>query len=63
MCLSCGCNKAHDQHGNASYVTYETLRAAAKADGITVNQVLKNINAAVVKDRTKHEDEYTEKVK
>lgn len=62
MCLSCGCGKAHDDHGNSAYVTYEDLAAAAKADKISVTQVLKNINAAVVKDRVKHEDEYDVKL-
>lgn len=62
MCMSCGCNRAHDAHdGDSRRIVYEDLAAAAKADGITVNDVVKNINSSVISDRVKHEDEYTEK--
>lgn len=61
MCLSCGCNKAHDDHGDDDYITFETLQKAAKLDGISVNDVIKNINDGAIKDRVNHEDEYTDK--
>jgi hypothetical protein len=63
MCLSCGCGDAHDPHDSKDYITYEDLAKAAAADGITVNDVIKNINAGVVSDRKKHESEYDEVVK
>lgn len=63
MCLSCGCGKPHESHGNSANITYEDLAAAAKLDKTTVNAVLKSINNTVIKDRVKHESEYTEVVK
>jgi hypothetical protein len=63
MCLTCGCNDAHDQHDDKRHITYEMLADAARAEGITVNDAIKNLNKAAIKDRTKHEDEYDTKLK
>lgn len=62
MCLNCGCNRAHDDHGNVQNITYEDLAAAAKLDGTSVSDLVKALNKTVVADRTKHESEYETKL-
>lgn len=43
MCLSCGCGKAHDDHGDERHITLETLEEAADAAGISVDEAAGNI--------------------
>ena len=48
MCLSCGCGKPHDDHGNDANITYEDVKKAADAaDGISVEQAANNIVAGL----------------
>ncbi len=43
MCMSCGCNKADDDHGDPRHVTTSTLQEAAKAAGIEASEAAQNI--------------------
>ena len=47
MCLSCGCGLPHEDHDNPANITYEDLRKAAEAEGITVEQAADNIKAGL----------------
>jgi hypothetical protein len=47
MCLSCGCHDPHDDHGNPDQITYEDLRRAADANGISVEETANNITSAL----------------
>ena len=47
MCLSCGCGEPHEDHGKEGSITYEDLKRAADAEGITVEQAAENIRAGL----------------
>jgi hypothetical protein len=47
MCLSCGCGKPDDDHGNTDHITAEDLQKAADAAGITPTQAAKNISTGL----------------
>ena len=47
MCLSCGCGKPHDDHGNADQITYEDLKKAADANGFSVEEIARNISSGL----------------
>lgn len=46
MCLSCGCGEPNAAHGDDRHITHEDLEEAAKAAGISLEEVLKNLAAA-----------------
>lgn len=43
MCISCGCGKANDDHGDSRNITLQDLDQAARAAGTTREQVMQNI--------------------
>ncbi len=43
MCLSCGCGKPDDDHGDSRNITMSDLDRAAEAAGTTRDQVVQNI--------------------
>ena len=43
MCLTCGCGRPHETHGNPDNITYEDLEKAAKAGEVSVADAAKNI--------------------
>jgi hypothetical protein len=43
MCLSCGCGKPNDDHGDSRNITLDDLNRAAEAAGTTRDRVLQNI--------------------
>jgi hypothetical protein len=43
MCLSCGCGIPEDDMGDPDQITLQTLEKAAKANGVTVDEVLETI--------------------
>jgi hypothetical protein len=45
MCMSCGCGKPNDQHGDQANIIYDQLEAAAKAANIDAEQAADNIHA------------------
>ena len=59
MCLNCGCMRAHDDMGNPdSNITYEDVKRAADANGMTVDATLAMIARTSDKDRGDHPKEY-----
>ena len=59
MCLNCGCMRAHDSMGKPGVnITYEDIRAAADANGMTVEETLATIARTADKDRGDHPAEY-----
>ena len=46
MCMSCGCGEPNAAHGDDRHITLEDLEEAAKAAGITLEEVLRNLEAA-----------------
>ena len=57
MCLTCGCMQPHDDHGNADYLTIEDLERSAAADGMGLDDAVKNLvtTVDVAKSETEHE--------
>ena len=43
MCISCGCGKPNDNHGNKDLITKDGLDKAAKAAGMSSEDAAKNI--------------------
>ena len=46
MCVSCGCGKVNEDHGDERNITMDKLEGAAEAAGKSVGEVTKNIGAA-----------------
>jgi hypothetical protein len=59
MCLNCGCLRAHDDMGKPDInITYEVVKRAASANGMTVEATLAMIVRTSEKDRADHPAEY-----
>ena len=59
MCLNCGCMRAHDDMGKPGVnITYETVKRAADANDMTVEQALETIARTADTDRGDHPEEY-----
>jgi hypothetical protein len=43
MCVSCGCGKPNDDHGDSRHITMSQIEAAADAAGISIDDVAENI--------------------
>lgn len=60
MCLNCGCMRAHDDMGKPGInITYEDVKAAAEANGMTLEATLAMITRTSDKDRGDHPAEYS----
>jgi hypothetical protein len=46
MCVSCGCNKPNDNHGDIRHITMNQLEQAAAAANMSAADVAKNIQKA-----------------
>lgn len=46
MCVSCGCGKVNEDHGDDRNITMDQLEGAAEAAGKSVGEVLNNIGTA-----------------
>jgi hypothetical protein len=61
MCLNCGCMRAHDDMGKPDInITYEVVKSAADANGMTVEATLAMIARTADKDRADHPAEYAD---
>jgi len=47
MCVSCGCGKPNEAHGNPNNITLDEIQKAAKAANESVEYVAKNIAESV----------------
>ena len=62
MCLNCGCMAAHNDMGKPDVnITYEAVKRAADANGMTVEATLAMIAKTADKDRHDHPEEYATK--
>jgi len=43
MCLSCGCGKPNETHGDSRHITMRELEQAAQASNISTQQAAQNI--------------------
>ncbi len=43
MCMTSGCMMPNDRHGDKRYITYDDLKAAAKADDSPVDEAVENL--------------------
>jgi hypothetical protein len=59
MCLNCGCMQAHDNMGMPGVnITYEDVKRASDANGMTVDATLAMIVRTSDKDRGDHPAEF-----
>lgn len=56
MCLTCGCLKPHDNHGNAGYLVIENLEKSARLDGYSLDTAVENLvkTVEVAKKESEH---------
>jgi hypothetical protein len=47
MCISCGCGKPREDHGDPRHLTMQDIDAAASAAGISPQEVAANINKSI----------------
>jgi hypothetical protein len=47
MCASCGCGKPNDQHGDPANITTAQVQDAARAAGISPEQVVDNLRQSI----------------
>ena len=50
MCLSCGCGKPSDAHGNPDNIVIHDLERAAEAENISIQQVATNIKNGIFRE-------------
>ena len=51
MCVSCGCDKPYDNHGDARNITMSQIEQAAEASGKQPREVADNIQRAAQNQR------------
>ena len=44
MCMTCGCGKPNDDHGDAANIVYDQLEAAARAADIDAETAADNLH-------------------
>lgn len=62
MCLTCGCDKAHDDHGDPAHLTIDDVSRSAAVDGISVREAGRRIRQALKADRAVHPGEHGEPI-
>ena len=61
MCVSCGCGVPDAAHGDDRHITLDDLEAAARAVGITVEEVVGNILDSIPKTSNTPSDPTTKR--
>jgi hypothetical protein len=51
MCMTCGCGKPNDQHGDEANITYDQLQSAAEAANIDPETAADNLHDLAKKIR------------
>jgi hypothetical protein len=56
MCLTCGCELPHEDHGKDDYLTIEDLEKSAAIDGKSLDEAVSILQrtVAVAKQETEH---------
>jgi hypothetical protein len=49
VCLTCGCGKPNETHGDPAHITYDDLKKAADAAEITVEEAATNLQETIRK--------------
>jgi hypothetical protein len=62
MCLSCGCGRPHDTHGDSRHITYEDVVAAGQAADLAPGEAASNV-ASTFRQMTDADDASTTKVR
>jgi hypothetical protein len=44
MCLDCGCGELNESHGDPRHITMDSIRSAAQASEISVDEAIKNMS-------------------
>jgi hypothetical protein len=44
MCLDCGCGELNDGHGDSRHITMDSIRSAAQASEISVDEAMRNVS-------------------
>ena len=44
MCLDCGCGELNESHGDSRHITMDSIRSAAQASDISVDEAIKNMS-------------------
>jgi len=44
MCLDCGCGELNESHGDSRHITMDSIRSAAQASAISVDEAIKNMS-------------------
>jgi len=52
MCLDCGCGEPNESHGDSRHITMDSIRAAADASEISVDEAIKNISDGLQQARS-----------
>ena len=52
MCLTCGCGEPNAQHGNPDHITMNDVEKAAKAAGISTDEVVRNLQKTYQQAKT-----------
>jgi hypothetical protein len=47
MCLTCGCELPHEDHGKADHLLIEHLEKSAKLDGVGLDEAVKRLTKTV----------------
>ena len=47
MCLDCGCGELNESHGDSRHITMDSIRSAAQASEISVDEAIKNMSDAL----------------
>jgi hypothetical protein len=47
MCVSCGCGKPNDNHGDERHITMDQIQKAASAAGCSPADVVKNMQKGI----------------
>jgi hypothetical protein len=47
MCLDCGCGELNESHDDARHITMDSIRSAAEASGISVDETIKNMQSGL----------------
>ena len=47
MCVSCGCNRPNDDHGDRRHITMQQIEEAAQAASVSPQVVASNIQQAL----------------